>query len=391
MITSFTFPQVLLICYFSIFQYFLQILPGGGVGLWLKNSRCSNCPVIDHVGLLLASQGTGQFQFSAHQRESLKHGFAKRRATLVQQLAASDEKFAADYASLGARRQVRRKWGGSRCCDNLPIEIIPTLIFFQVLSEINHSCKIRHFLPSSFRDQSFLQDLARSDIFFQVPSEINHARSDIFFQVPSEINHSCKILQDQTFSSKFLPRSIILARSCKIRHFLPSSFRDQSCKIRHFLPSSFRDQSFLQDQTFSSKFLPRSIILARSCKIRHFLPSSFRDQSCKIRHFLPSSFRDQSFLQDQTFSSKFLPRSIILARSCKIRHFLPSYFKDQAFSSKLLLRSGIFFQVTSKIQAFLGRSDIFFRVTFKIRHFLPSYFQDSDISWKIRHFLPSYF
>ena len=50
--------------------------------------------------------------------------------------------------------------------------------------------------------------------------------------------------------------------------------------------------------------------------------------------------------------------------------------KVQAFSSKLLHRSGI----CSKI---LPRSDIFFQVTSKIRHFLPSYFQDQIFSCKI--------
>ena len=60
----------------------------------------------------------------------------------------------------------------------------------------------------------------------------------------------------------------------------------------------------------------------------------------------------------------------------KFRHFFPSYFQDQAFSSKIFPRSGIFFQVTSKIRHFLPS-------TSKIRHFLPSYYQDSHISCKI--------
>ena len=50
----------------------------------------------------------------------------------------------------------------------------------------------------------------------------------------------------------------------------------------------------------------------------------------------------------------------------RFRLFLPRYFQDRAFSSKILPRSGIFFQDTSKI-----------------RHFLPSYFQDQIISCKI--------
>ena len=46
-----------------------------------------------------------------------------------------------------------------------------------------------------------------------------------------------------------------------------------------------------------------------------------------------------------------------------------------------------FFQVTSKIQAvsskLLPRSGIFLQATSKIKHFLPSYFQDSHISCKV--------
>ena len=77
----------------------------------------------------------------------------------------------------------------------------------------------------------------------------------------------------------------------------------------------------------------------------------------------------------QEIASKLLPRSgIFFQITSKIRHFLPSYFQDQAFSSKLLPRSGIFFQVTSKI-----------------KHFLSRYFQDQAFSFKLlprfTHFL----
>ena len=108
-------------------------------------------------------------------------------------------------------------------------------------------------------------------------------------------------------------------------------------KFRQFLPSYF------QDQTFSSKFLPRSGI--------------FFQVTSKIRHFLPS------FFQDQAFSSKFLPRSgIFFQVTSKIRHCLPSYFQDQAFSSKLLPRFTNFLQD-------LARSGIFFQD-------LPRYLQE---------------
>ena len=74
-----------------------------------------------------------------------------------------------------------------------------------------------------------------------------------------------------------------------------------------------------------------------------------------------------SFGNFQTlFSIYFQDSSIFFQVTSKIRHFLPRYFQDQTFSSKLLPRSGIFFQVT-----------------FKIRHFLPSYFQDQILSCKI--------
>ena len=83
----------------------------------------------------------------------------------------------------------------------------------------------------------------------------------------------------------------------------------------------------------------------------------------KTRHFDGMCGRHTVFIlfqftfKIQAFSSKLLSR---------FRHFLPRYFQDQTFSSKLLPRSGIFFQVTSKI-----------------RHFLPSYFQDQIFSCKI--------
>ena len=47
----------------------------------------------------------------------------------------------------------------------------------------------------------------------------------------------------------------------------------------------------------------------------------------------------------------------------KIRHCFPRYFQNQTFSSKLLPRSGVFFHVTSKIRYFLARFC-------KTRHFL---------------------
>ena len=59
------------------------------------------------------------------------------------------------------------------------------------------------------------------------------------------------------------------------------------------------------------------------------------------------------------------------------RLFFSIYFQD----------SSIFFQVTLKLQAFssklLPRSGIFFQDTSKIRHFLPSYFQVQIFSCKI--------
>ena len=57
------------------------------------------------------------------------------------------------------------------------------------------------------------------------------------------------------------------------------------------------------------------------------------------------------------------------------KHFLPCFF-HQAFSSKLLPRSGIFYQVTSKIRHFLPSC-------IQDKAFCPSYFQDSLISCEI--------
>ena len=62
--------------------------------------------------------------------------------------------------------------------------------------------------------------------------------------------------------------------------------------------------------------------------------------------------------------------------------------KVQAFSSKLLPRSGIFFQVTSKIRYFLARScktRHFLARSCKTRHYLP---RSSKIPARIMHCLP---
>ena len=86
----------------------------------------------------------------------------------------------------------------------------------------------------------------------------------------------------------------------------------------------------------------------------------------------------QFIFKIQAFSSKLLPRSgIFFQVTSKIRHFLPSYFQDRAFSSKLLPGSGIFFHITSKIHTIVARSC-------KTKSFLP---RSSKIPARIMHCL----
>ena len=73
----------------------------------------------------------------------------------------------------------------------------------------------------------------------------------------------------------------------------------------------------------------------------------------------------------------------------RFQQFLLRYFQDKALPSKLLPRSGIVFQVTSKIHTFLSRSC-------KTRRFLPRSCQtkhflarSSDISARIMHAMSS--
>ena len=100
-------------------------------------------------------------------------------------------------------------------------------------------------------------------------------------------------------------------------------------------------------------------------------------------YFQGSSIFFQVTLKVQAFSSKLLSRSGILFQdTSKIRHFLPSYFQDQAISSKLLPRSDFFLQGLERPDIFLqdlARPDIFLQDLARPDIFfqdLPRYLQE---------------
>ena len=122
----------------------------------------------------------------------------------------------------------------------------------------------------------------------------------------------------------------------------PLTTRNNTVSFKQFFPKS-NPIKFLPESCRSGTYQTLS---ARILQVLYISDKPVR--FCQIRQFL----------QIHTFSSKVL---------LGFRHFLPSYFHDLAFSSKLLPRSGIFFQHLPKF-----------------RHFL----QDLARSCKIRHFVP---